>query len=58
MVDAHQTDNWENQSEKHGDWKAPATQAGGGDYGDRLRVPGTKKKKKPSSLRRTLRRDP
>lgn len=44
MVDAHQTDNWENQSEKHGDWKAPATQAGGGDYGDRLRVPGKKKK--------------
>lgn len=58
MVDAHQADNSENQSEKHGDWKTPATQAGGGDYGDRLRVPGTKKKKKTSSLRRALRRDP
>lgn len=56
MVDAHQTDNSENQSEKHVDWKTPATQAGGDDCGGRLRVPGTKKQN--SSLRRTLRRDP
>lgn len=56
MVDAHQTDNSENQSEKHVDWKTPATQAGGDDYGDRLRVPGTKKKKKLISEKDTQKR--